>query len=158
MGDWRRHEAAGTLIRGVDHIGLIAPQELESLGLYSDLGFRDCAQGVAVGYGVRCRFMRHSNVKLEIVSPDRAGSVVDGDLARRGPGLHHIAFEVDDLPAETDRLRKAGLTVIDPEPQPGALPDMEVCFLHLGRGSGLLIELVHYGDGAGGGTAMETKC
>ena len=61
-------------------------------------------------------------------------------LARRGPGLHHVCFEVDDLPAALATLKAAGVQLIDETPRPGARGH-EVAFLHPAATGGVLFEL-----------------
>ncbi len=93
---------------------------------------------------MHCQFWAGPNITLELVTPSRDDSAVSGALLADGPGLHHIAFEVDDLEGELSRLREAGLVALDPVPRKGARPGMRVVFMHLGRRSGVLIELVEY--------------
>jgi methylmalonyl-CoA epimerase len=62
-------------------------------------------------------------------------------LERRGPGLHHVAYAVDDIDAELERLRDAGLRLIDEEPRVG-IRNSRVAFLHPGALGGVLTELV----------------
>ena len=65
-------------------------------------------------------------------------------LAKRGPGMHHVAYEVDDLPGELARLQDEGAELIDAEPRPG-LFGMQVAFIHPNAANGVLSELVARG-------------
>lgn len=65
-----------------------------------------------------------------------------GHLDRHGPGLHHLAFEVDDLVADLAALRSSGAVPLDPAPREGARAGMQVAFVYLGLTTGLLVELV----------------
>ena len=67
--------------------------------------------------------------------------IVERFVSRRGPGLHHIAFEVDDLAAELGRLRTAGAELIDEAPRPGGM-GTRIAFLHPRTFGGILVELV----------------
>jgi methylmalonyl-CoA/ethylmalonyl-CoA epimerase len=104
--------------------------------------------GVAEQYQVACEFWqpagRAGDPAIELVSPAGAGSALDGQLARNGPGLHHIAIEVDRIEPELDRLRAAGFTLVDRAPCAGARAGMLVAFTYLARPAGLLVELVQY--------------
>ena len=88
---------------------------------------------------------------IEVVAP--AASDPDGNaglgrfLAKRGPGLHHICFEVDDLPAALASLKAAGVRLIDDTPRPGARGHL-VAFLHPASTGGILFELCATPHGA----------
>lgn len=78
--------------------------------------------------------------RIELLEPMDDASSVAKHLARRGPGIHHICFEVDDLAAEMTRLVAAGLRFTSDEPAPGAHGSL-VAFLHPKTTGGVLIEL-----------------
>ena len=112
------------------------------------LGFARIEVGLAEDYGVSCEFWTPAGSPgapmVELVSPVRAGSAVDRPLARRGPGLHHLAIEVDDVTAALERLRRAGGMPLDEQPRAGARKGMRVAFVYLGPATGLVVELVDY--------------
>ena len=134
------------MILGIDHIGLVT-SDPTGLAPYLDiLGMSKVDTGVAAEYRVACEFWQGAGEPLiELVSPAAEGSVLDAHLARRGPGLHHIAVRVDDVGAELDRLRQNGFTPVDRRPCAGAREGMLVAFTYLPRPGGLLVELVQYG-------------
>ena len=74
---------------------------------------------------------------LEATGP----GVVERFVGKRGPALHHIAFEVEDLDAHLGRLRDQGVRLIDEKPRPGGMGTM-IAFIHPGELHGLLVELV----------------
>jgi methylmalonyl-CoA epimerase len=78
---------------------------------------------------------------VELLSPLGPETPVGKYLERRGPGLHHVAYAVDDIDAELDRLREAGLRLIDERPRVG-IRNSRVAFLHPGALGGVLTELV----------------
>jgi methylmalonyl-CoA/ethylmalonyl-CoA epimerase len=82
--------------------------------------------------------------RLELLQPLAEDTPVGRFLAKRGPGLHHVAFAVDDLAAELDRLRAEGAQLIDETPRLG-LFGLEVAFVHPEATGGVLAEFV--GDG-----------
>ena len=137
------------MILRIDHIGLAtgAPDALAPF--LGALGMSKIDSGMAADYRVRCEFWqpgrRDGEPLIELISPAGEGSVLDGHLARSGPGLHHIAVEVDRIGPELDRLRDAGFTPVDRTPCAGARADMLVAFTYLARPAGLLVELVQYG-------------
>lgn len=137
------------MIVGVDHIGLATADPVRVGEFLGALGLAPVDGGTAGGYGVACEFWRSperpAGPDIEIVSPARDGSVIDGRLAAQGPGLHHVAFVVDDVAAESRRLRGLGLSPVDAEPCRGARPGMSVAFMYVPRPAAFLIELVEYG-------------
>ncbi|MFI5757215.1 VOC family protein [Streptomyces sp. NPDC051569] len=136
------------MILGVDHVGLATADPAGAGAQLAALGLVLADQGEADAYGVACEFWQlpgeRAGTAVELVSPTRAGSAVDGRLAGVGPGLYHLAFVVDDLAHETDRLRRGGLIALDAEPCRGARPGMSVTFLYQPEPAELLVELVHY--------------
>lgn len=136
------------MILGIDHIGL-ATEDAEGVGrLLRTLGMRHDDGGLADEYGVTCDFFSFANSDgqpaIELVAPARPDSSVSQQLTKRGPGLYHLALEVDDLPAELARLRGSGFVQIDATPCAGARPGMQVAFLYMPKPAATLIELVHY--------------
>jgi len=139
------------MLLGIDHIGL-ATDDPSALGpALAALDLSKLDSGIAAGYRVACEFWqpagRAGQPTIELVSPTGPGSALEGHLARVGPGLHHIAIEVDHLEPELNRLRGAGFTMVDREPCAGARPGMLVTFMYLARPAGLLVELVQYERG-----------
>jgi methylmalonyl-CoA/ethylmalonyl-CoA epimerase len=130
----------------IDHIGLATDAPAGIAPFLAALGLSRTDDGVAEHYGVACEFwQRGDEPAVELVSPARTGSVLDARLAGAGPGLHHVAFRVDRLEPELDRLRHEGFAAVDDLPRAGARPGMRVAFLYLPRPAGLLVELVEYG-------------
>ena len=137
------------MILGIDHVGLATDDPAGLSVFLTALGLRRDDGGIAENYGVACEFWSHpgsaGQPALELVSPAGQDSAISDQLAQRGPGLYHLAFEVDDLPAELSRLRASGFVAIDAKPCAGARPGMQVAFMYLRKPAALLIELVQYG-------------
>jgi methylmalonyl-CoA/ethylmalonyl-CoA epimerase len=110
----------------------------ELLGL--ELAHAECFDGMAV------RFLDCGNSYLELLEPLGSGgdSPIARHLDRRGPGLHHVAFEAEDVSAALERARALGIDPIDEEPRPGAWGH-EVAFLHPESTGGVLVEFVGEG-------------
>lgn len=140
------------MIIGIDHIGLATEDPAGLAPFLSALGLQRDDAAVAEAYGVSCEFWSHPDAggqpAIELVSPVRTDSAVTDRLAKQGPGLYHLAFQVDELEPELDRLRRAGFVQIDASPCAGARPGMRVAFLYLRKPAATLIELVQYGAAA----------
>jgi methylmalonyl-CoA/ethylmalonyl-CoA epimerase len=80
---------------------------------------------------------------VELLEPDRPDSPIAKFLAKRGPGIHHVCFAVDDLDATLERCRAAGIRLIDQSPRIGA-EGKRIAFLHPSSTSGALIELTEH--------------
>ena len=126
----------------IDHIG-IAVESLEAiLPFYRDLlgmpevplDDSDGAQIVGLAAG---------DSLVELLRPEQSDSPIGKFLAKRGPGIHHICFKVDDLDGTLARCRDAGLRLIDPVPRLGA-EGKRIAFLHPSSTSGVLVELTEY--------------
>ena len=125
----------------LDHVAIAVPS-FEAAGPYLALGLRaEGADEVVADQGVRVRLLRAGGAAIELLAPLAADTPVARFLERRGPGLHHLAFRVDDLDAEIARLRSLGAIFVDDEPRPGR-GGSRVAFLHPRWTGGVLVELV----------------
>lgn len=137
------------MIIRLDHLGLATDDATGVEGYLTALGLGKIDSGVAGAYGVSCDFWRlggEGGAVVEVVTPTSEGSRIAGHLARQGPGLYHLAFEVDDLDGELQRLRGHGFMPVDAQPCAGARRGMRVAFTYLPPPAGLLVELVHYAE------------
>ncbi|MDB4901534.1 MAG: methylmalonyl-CoA epimerase [Mucilaginibacter sp.] len=90
--------------------------------------------------GVTTAFLQNGPNKIELLEATSADSPIAKFIAKRGEGIHHIAFEVDDIKAEMERLKKEGFIMLNDEPKLGA-DNKLVCFVHPKGVNGVLIEL-----------------
>ncbi len=130
--------------RPLDHVA-IAVASLDAADTYALLGWTAIGDDERVaGQGVRVRLLRGgAGPALELLEPTDPSGPVGRFLTRRGPGLHHVAFAVDDLDAEVERLLAAGARFVDPTPRPGH-GGSRVVFLHPSGSGGVLVELVEH--------------
>lgn len=134
----------------LDHLG-VAVHDLEAASApYRLLGLQPLADEEVAGQGVRVRAFRAGGALVELLAPTRDDSPLARFLERRGPGLHHVAFRVDDLEGEVARLQRAGARFIDPRPRPGRA-GTRVVFAHPSWAGGVLVELVAHAPAADGG-------
>jgi methylmalonyl-CoA/ethylmalonyl-CoA epimerase len=91
--------------------------------------------------GIVATMFKVGESSIELVQPTRPDSPVGKFLAKRGEGIHHVAFEVDDLREALSELRRNGVNLIDEEPRKGA-GGMKIAFVHPEGAFGVLTELV----------------
>lgn len=125
----------------VEHIG-IAVKDLEtSIPLFEKLLNTSCYKTELVETeGVNTAFFRQGETKLELLEATKESSPITTFIGKKGEGMHHIAFEVDDIEAEMKRLAGEGFTLLSEQPKTGA-DNKLVCFLHPKGTNGVLIEL-----------------
>jgi methylmalonyl-CoA/ethylmalonyl-CoA epimerase len=129
----------------LDHVG-IAVSDLEAaLRFYRDaLGLEvEGAEDVGSQH-VRAHFLPAGAPKLELLEATDQASTIARYLEKRGPGLHHITFRVDDLAAALAELTARGVRLIDEAPRPGAEGAL-VAFIHPSSAHGVLVELKQKG-------------
>lgn len=90
--------------------------------------------------GVSTSFFQVGDTKVELLEATSEDSAIAKFIEKRGEGMHHIAFEVEDIEAEMERMKKEGFTVLNESPKRGA-DNKLVCFLHPKTTNGLLVEL-----------------
>ena len=91
--------------------------------------------------GVDAVYLRVGDGRVELVSPLGPDTPVGRFLEKRGPGMHHVAFEVDDVAGAVEELERRGASVIEPGPRPG-LAGKQVAFVHPDSLHGVLAEVV----------------
>ncbi len=130
----------------IDHFG-VAVEDLDAaLTLYTGalkLGLEH--RQVVASQGVEAALVGVGDGHVELLSPLDSETPVGKFLNRRGPGLHHVAYAVDDIDAALDEARAAGLRLIDERPRLG-IRDSRVAFLHPETLGGVLTELVQTPD------------
>jgi methylmalonyl-CoA epimerase len=127
---------------GVHHVALAVEDLDEALETYRRLfGAEIEVADRMEEQGVDAVYLRVGDGRVELVSPLGPDTPVGRFLAKRGPGMHHVAFEVDDVAAELERLAADGAELIDERPRPGFF-GLEVAFVHPDATGGVLAELV----------------
>lgn len=127
--------------RKLEHIGIAVENIEEADVLYSKmLGVGSYKIEEVASEGVRTAFYRVGETKIELLEAVRPESAIAKFIEKRGPGIHHIAFDVADIRASMTRLKEAGFRLTQEEPFPGA-DNKLVCFVHPKSAGGTLIEL-----------------
>jgi methylmalonyl-CoA/ethylmalonyl-CoA epimerase len=129
------------MIRRIHHIA-VAVEELASTAesLTTTLDREPSPPEDVTNMRTRAQFFTVGETRIELVAPMGEDSPIGRHLARKGPGLHHICLEVDDLEGEMTRLRAAGMRFVTEDIQRGA-HGAQVVFLHPRSTGGVLIEL-----------------
>ena len=125
----------------LDHIGVAVKDLDATLCAYEALGLTAVHGEKVEKDGVEVAFVPFAGGRFELLQPERTDSPVAKFLARRGPGLHHVALEVVDIRQQLAQLREAGVRLIDQEPRRGA-DHSWVAFIHPESTGGVLLELV----------------
>ena len=128
-------------MKKIEHIG-IAVKNLESSNdLYEKLlGAKHYKVEVVESEGVSTSFFQTGPNKIELLEATRPDSPIAKFIEKKGEGIHHIAFAVDDIEAEMERLRVEGFILLNETPKKGA-DNKLVCFVHPKSSNGVLIEL-----------------
>ena len=129
-------------MRGVHHVGIAVDDLDAAIANYEALFGASVEHRETVpDQGVEAASLRLGASRVELLRPLEPDTPVGRFLAKRGPGLHHVAFEVADVAAELARLRSDGVQLIDEEPRPG-LFGLQVAFVHPEATGGVLAEFV----------------
>jgi methylmalonyl-CoA epimerase len=123
----------------LDHIG-IAVKSLDAAKIYEALGLTIEHVETVETQGVRTAFLAAGDAMIELLEPLGPQSIIAKFIEKRGEGIHHICFRVDDIEAQLARLQQQGYRLINESPVPGA-HGCRVAFLHPAAGNGVLIEL-----------------
>ena len=123
----------------IAHIGIAVRSLADGVSFYRDvLGLPEVPLDDADG--ARIAGLAAGDSLVELLEPAEPDTPIGKFIAKRGPGIHHICFAVDDLDATLDRCRSVGLRLIDETPRIGA-EGKRIAFLHPSATSGVLIEL-----------------
>jgi methylmalonyl-CoA/ethylmalonyl-CoA epimerase len=125
----------------IDHIGIAVSSLDESLAFFRDaLGLELEAPEEIASQRVRAHFLPAGEAFFEILEATADDSPIAKYVAKRGPGLHHVALLVDDIVAALAELKAKGVRLIDETPRPGAHGSL-VAFIHPSSAHGVLVEL-----------------
>jgi methylmalonyl-CoA/ethylmalonyl-CoA epimerase len=125
----------------IEHIGIAVNSLSESIPLFEKLLNQPCYKTEEVASeAVRTAFFQTGDSKIELLESITEDGVIQKFIDKKGQGIHHIAFHVDDIRAEMARLQSEGFVLLNAEPKPGA-DNKLVCFLHPKGTNGVLIEL-----------------
>jgi methylmalonyl-CoA/ethylmalonyl-CoA epimerase len=126
----------------IDHIGVAVEQLEPALELYGErLGLRVAHREVVAAQGVEAVLLDVGENHVELLAPLGPDTPVGKFLTKKGPGLHHVAYQVGDIEATLAALKQAGLELIDEQPRAG-IRGSRVAFMHPRATEGVLTEIV----------------
>ena len=125
----------------VEHIGIAVKSIAKSVPLFEKLLNSQCYKTESVeSEKVLTAFFKKGETKIELLESSDPDGVIARFIEKKGEGLHHIAFEIENIEAEMERLKREGFVLLSDTPKPGA-DNKLVCFLHPKDTNGVLIEL-----------------
>ncbi|RNC84043.1 MAG: methylmalonyl-CoA epimerase [Balneola sp.] len=125
----------------IDHIGIAVKDLDEAIRIYEKILNSPCYKRETVeSEKVETAFFQTGESKVELLGATSEDSVIAKYIEKKGQGLHHVAFEVDDIHLELERLSKEGFIVLNEKPKEGA-DNKLVAFLHPKGNTGVLVEL-----------------
>lgn len=126
----------------IDHLGVAVKSISDSLSFYRDvLGMELSGTETVDDQGVHVALLPVGEARIELLEPVSAETPVGRFITKRGEGVHHICYEVDDLSSKLDELRSRGVRLLEGYPRRGAEGKL-VAFLHPASAHGVLVELV----------------
>ena len=129
------------MMLNIDHIGIAVKELANAVPLYERLLNSQCYKTEIVeGENVTTSFLTTGQTKIELLQSNTAEGVIANFIAKKGEGVHHIAFEVDNIELEMARLKSEGFTLLSEKPKLGA-DNKLVCFIHPKDVHGVLIEI-----------------
>jgi methylmalonyl-CoA/ethylmalonyl-CoA epimerase len=130
------------MMKRIDHLGVAVKDLNSQIPLYRDqLGMAFEGTEEVPSQKVRVAFFKVGDSRIELLEPTSPDSPIARHLEKRGEGLHHVAYAVDDIRAAMAEAKANGLQPLAEEPRPGAHHTL-VCFLHPKSTGGVLTELV----------------
>ena len=125
----------------VEHIGIAVKDLALSIPLFEKLLNTTCYKTELVeSEQVNTAFFKQGDTKIELLASVEADGVISKFIEKKGEGMHHIAFDVDDIESEMKRLQQEGFVLLNETAKQGA-DNKLVCFLHPKSTNGVLIEL-----------------
>lgn len=129
-------------MKKLDHIGIAVKSIEEALKFYSGLlGYEPKKEEIIESRGVKVCFIDVNGTMIELVQPIREDSEISKYIEKKGEGLHHLAYRVDNIHEMIDKAKSMGLTPLSDTAKPGAHNSL-VVFFHPKSANGVLTELV----------------
>ena len=128
-------------MKKIEHIGIAVKSFTSSIPLFEKLLNTNCYKTEVVeSEKANTAFFKTGETKIELLESTNADGVIAKFIEKKGEGIHHIAFDVDDIEAEMNRMKQEGFILLNDKPKKGA-DNKLICFLHPKTTNGILIEL-----------------
>ncbi|HOE91456.1 MAG TPA: methylmalonyl-CoA epimerase [Candidatus Cloacimonadota bacterium] len=127
------------MVKKISHIGIAVKDLNEAIKFYESLGLKLEAIEEVPSQKVRVAFLPIGEVRIELLEATDEDSPIAKFIEKKGEGVQHIAFQVDDLPEKLQKVEESDIRLIDKEPRPGA-HGADIAFLHPKSTHGTLIE------------------
>jgi methylmalonyl-CoA/ethylmalonyl-CoA epimerase len=128
-------------MKKIEHLGIAVSDLNSSIALYEQFLNTTCYKTEEVASeGVRTAFFQVGESKIELLEATNPESPIAKYIAKQGQGIHHVAFEVEDIEGELERLKSLGFVLIHEIPKRGA-DNKRIAFLHPKSSNGVLVEL-----------------
>jgi methylmalonyl-CoA/ethylmalonyl-CoA epimerase len=129
------------MINKIEHLGIAVKNIEEANAIYKTLlGVAAYKTEQVASENVNTSFFKVGESKIELLEGTSPESAITKFIEKKGEGIHHIAFDVDDIEAEMEKLKKQGFTLLSDRPKQGA-DNKLICFVHPKSANGVLIEL-----------------
>ena len=130
----------------IDHIGIAVKSLSEAVKVYEQaIGLKLAGFDEVDEQGVRVAMLAIGESRIELLEPTRPDSPIEKFMTKRGEGIHHIAVRVDNIERALERLKTAGVRLIDETPKRGA-HNTRIAFIHPASTHGVLMELVQHDE------------
>lgn len=128
------------MIQKINHIGIAVKNLDIAIEMYEKLGFKVDGIDDVPSQQVKVAFLPVGEIRIELLEPTSEDSPIAKFIAKKGEGIHHIAFSTNDVKQELKNVEESGIRLIDKEPRPGA-HDTKIGFLHPKSTLGVLLEM-----------------
>lgn len=134
------------MVEKINHIGIAVKSLDEAVKFYEVLGIKPYHFEEVASQKVKAAFIKVGDTNIELLESTSEDGPIAKYLDKKGEGIHHICYEVDDVKAVLEDMKAEGVRLIDNEPKPGA-HGMIVAFVHPKSTNGVLTELAQPGEG-----------
>ncbi|BAI81386.1 methylmalonyl-CoA epimerase [Deferribacter desulfuricans SSM1] len=131
------------MLKKIDHIGIAVKNIDEALSLYKTLGITPYHFEEVESQKVKTAFIKVGESNIELLEPTSPDSPIAKFIEKKGEGIHHIAYLVDDVKSCLENLKEKGFKLIDEEPKAGAHGKL-IAFVHPKSTNGVLMELCEH--------------
>ena len=130
----------------IEHIGIAVKSLAEAVKVYEQaIGLKLAGYDEVDEQGVRVAMLDIGDSRIELLEPTRPNSPIEKFMTKHGEGIHHIAVRVDNIEQALERLKTAGVRLIDETPKRGA-HNTRIAFIHPASTHGVLMELVQHDE------------